>query len=139
MTITGGCLCGAVRFSTDAEPLAARACWCRVCQYIAAGNATINVIIPSAGLEVSGEIRIYESVADSGNPMRRTFCPACGTALFSQAAPRPDILVVRGGTFDDPEIARPKATIWTASAPAWACIDPDLPQTEGQPTPVPPR
>jgi hypothetical protein len=38
---------------------------------------------------------------------------------------------------DDREIARPSATIWTRSAPSWACIDGDLPQFEGQaPAPV---
>ena len=30
--------------------------------------------------------------------------------------------------------AAPQAIIWTRSAPAWACFDPGLPQTEGQPS-----
>ncbi len=46
MEITGGCLCRAVRFRITAEPIAMRLCWCRVCQYIAAGNATVNVVFP---------------------------------------------------------------------------------------------
>jgi hypothetical protein len=34
MTHQAGCLCGAVRIGIEAEPLAARMCWCRLCQYL---------------------------------------------------------------------------------------------------------
>lgn len=133
--ISGGCLCGAVRYETDAEPITTRLCWCRVCQYLAAGNAAVGVLFPSAGMTVTGETRDYESVADSGNRMHRRFCPRCGTHLFSEAESRPHLIFVRAGSLDDPEIARPAATIWTASAPAWAHIDASLPTFEGQPPP----
>ena len=136
----GGCLCGAVRYRTDAEPIVTRLCWCRVCQYIAAGNAAVGVCFPTAGLSVEGETRDFVSVADSGNRMHRRFCPSCGTHLFSEAESRPHLIFVRAGTLDDREIARPSATIWTRSAPSWACIDGELPRFEGQapaPAPVP--
>jgi hypothetical protein len=55
MKITGGCLCGAVRFSSDAGPITTRTCWCRVCQYIGAGGATVNVCFPSQALAVDRE------------------------------------------------------------------------------------
>ena len=47
MTITGGCRCGSVRYRIDAEPLFARHCWCRDCQYIGAGSGTVNVFFAS--------------------------------------------------------------------------------------------
>ncbi|HTV67905.1 MAG TPA: GFA family protein [Rhizobiaceae bacterium] len=77
--ITGGCLCGAVRYRTEAEPVISRLCWCRVCQYFALGNAAVGVCFPTEGLSVTGELRDFESVADSGNRMHRRFCPVCGT------------------------------------------------------------
>jgi len=43
---------------------------------------------------------------------------------------------VRAGTLDNPEIARPAATIWTSSAPSWAVFDERLPKFDGQPPPV---
>ncbi len=134
--IEGGCLCGLVRFRTEAEPVAARVCWCRTCQYLAAGHATANLIVPSDGLVVEGETRAYVSTADSGNIMHRRFCPACGTPLFTSSEARPDRVGIRAGALDDPELARPTATIWTASAPRWACIDADLPSFDKAPPPV---
>ena len=134
--IAGGCLCGAVRYETGAEPITTRICWCRVCQYFATGNAAVSVCFPSAGMSIVGETRDFASVADSGNKMHRRFCPICGTHLFSEAEVRPHLIFVRAGTLDEPEIARPAATIWTAQAPSWACMDDSLPKFEGQPLPV---
>lgn len=136
MNISGGCLCGAVRFSSNAAPITTRTCWCRVCQYIGAGGATVNVCFPSQALAVSGELREYRSVADSGNPMVRRFCPQCGTHLFSDSAARPHLTFVRAGALDDGELAQPAVTAWTASAPSWACFDERIPQVERQPPPA---
>ena len=134
--IEGGCLCGQVRFRTSAQPIAARVCWCRDCQAFAAGSGTVNVIFPVEGFEIEGETRDYVSTSDSGNVMHRRFCPTCGVPLFSASEARPALIIARAGTLDDPELARPSGTIWTASAPSWAPIDETLPKTEGQPPPV---
>lgn len=57
--ISGGCLCGAVRYETTGIPITARLCWCRFCQYIAAGYAAVSVCFPTAGMKVTGEMRDY--------------------------------------------------------------------------------
>jgi len=134
-TRTGGCLCGQVRYKLGAEPLVSRICWCRDCQRIA-GNGTVNAIFPSAAIEVSGTTTAYTSTADSGNQITRHFCPQCGAHLFADSSGRPGFSVVRLGTLDDPSSIRPQANIWTASAPAWACLDAVLEQFDGQPAPT---
>ena len=138
MAITGGCLCGKVRFTIEADaPIAARVCWCRVCQYVGAGSGTANAVFPKDKTEVTGALASYDNIAESGNHMRRSFCPSCGTPLFSEAAERPQALVVRIGALDEPADVRPQMTIWTRSAPDWACFDPGLPQTTGGQPPPP--
>ena len=134
--ITGGCLCAAVRFRSTAAPLGVRHCWCRDCQHIAGGNATVNVIFPADAVSVEGETATYESRAASGNLMRRRFCPQCGSPLFSQSEARTHLIIVRAGALDDPNAIEPAGSIWVASAPRWACVDPDLPQIPGQPPPA---
>ena len=56
--ITGRCFCGAIRFSFDQPPVAVRACWCRDCQYLSAGNASVNAVFKSDGLTcpISGRV-----------------------------------------------------------------------------------
>jgi hypothetical protein len=136
MTITGGCLCGAVRYTSSAAPVVARVCWCRDCQYFAAGAGTVNAVFRVASFEITGETRDYASDADSGNRMHRRFCPVCGTPMFSEAESRPELIIARAGTLDDPQAITPSATIWTALAPSWACIAKDLPKFDGQPPPL---
>jgi hypothetical protein len=136
MDITGGCLCKAVRYRVSAAPIVTRVCWCRLCQYIGAGSGTVNTCFPTAALTVTGTIRDYPSVADSGNVMHRKFCPECGVHLFSEAESRPHLVFVRTGTLDDPNLAEPATIIWTSAAPQWACFDPSLPRVEGQPPPA---
>jgi|SRR5579871_412803 len=136
MMITGGCLCRAVRYTVTADPIAARFCWCRDCQYFAAGSATVNVVFPAAAVKIEGPLRDFTSLADSGNRMRRQFCEKCGTPVTSAAEARPHLIILRGGTLDDPEIARPSSAIWTDSAPSWAHLDERLPRIPRQPPPA---
>ena len=136
MEVTGGCLCRQVRYRITAAPIVTRVCWCRLCQYLGAGSSTVNVCFPSNAITIEGEMKDYSNVADSGNVMHRRFCPSCGTALFSEAEARPHLLFVRAGTLDDPQVAKPSATIWTSQAPTWACFDSKLPQIERQPPPA---
>ncbi|HEY8276925.1 MAG TPA: GFA family protein [Methyloceanibacter sp.] len=135
MTITGGCLCGAVRYEIASAPVTTRVCWCRRCQKIGGGSGTVNVTFPAEAIKVEGELADFESVADSGNKMHARFCPKCGTPVFTGAESRPHLLAVRAGTLDDPEVATPVITIWTEDAPSWAAIDPELPRDTGQPPP----
>ena len=132
MTHVGGCFCGAVRFTIAAEPQAARFCWCRDCQHISS-NGTVNAIFPSASIEIEGSPSEYISVADSGNHVRRRFCPKCGSHLFADNTGRPALTVVRLGTLDDPSSINPTANIWAASAPTWACLNSELQKFDKQP------
>jgi hypothetical protein len=135
VTVTGGCLCGAVRYEIAAEPITSRICWCRNCQRIGAGSGTVNVCFSSASTTIHGELADYVSIADSGNTMHRRFCRNCGVHLFSEAEARPHLIFVRVGTLDDPEIGKPLASIWVSQAPSWACLDHALPKFDRQPPP----
>ena len=135
MKITGGCLCGAVRFQSTEPPVVTRVCWCRLCQYLGAGSGTVNVCFHAGNFSISGVTRDFSSIADSGNVMHRAFCPNCGTPMFSSTEARPHLIFVRAGTLDDPEMAQPSITIWTAQAPSWGCISSALPRVERQPPP----
>ena len=129
MIHTGQCLCGQVRFTIDAEPQGARMCWCRDCQRIASGSATVNVLFAEEAVRYEGEMTTLRLTADSGNTVERGFCPKCGAQMYSKTLEPPGLpMRVRAGTLDDPELMAPTAIIWAASAPSWAPMDPELPR-----------
>jgi hypothetical protein len=103
-------------------------CWCRDCQRIASGSATVNVLFPEAAVHYEGDMSTLRLVADSGNTVERGFCPTCGAQMYSKTIePAGMPMRVRAGTLDDPELMAPTAIIWAASAPSWAPLDPGLP------------
>lgn len=132
-SITGGCLCGAVKYTVNSKPLVTRECWCKFCQTIASGNATINLAFPLESITIVGELQDYPNIADDGNKMHRRFCPTCGVHLFSEAEERPSIIVVRAGTVDDAEQITVEGVIWTSEAPSWAHLNPNIVHFEQQP------
>jgi hypothetical protein len=126
---TGQCLCGQIRLTIDADPVGARMCWCRDCQYIASGSPSVNVLFPEDAVRFDGELGKYEMIADSGNTVERGFCPKCGAQMYSRTVSPPGMpMRVRAGTLDDPELMAPQSIIWADSAPGWAVLDPKLPQ-----------
>jgi len=127
LPITGGCLCGAVRYSVSAAPVAVRQCWCRDCQYWASGSATVNAVFEADKVALTGGLTSFVSTADSGNTMRRGFCSTCGTPVTSASDARPEYVILRVGTLDNPSLIAPAMTIWTDSAPDWAHHDPEIP------------
>lgn len=137
MPITGGCLCGSVRYEISADPVTMRVCWCKDCQRLASGNGAANLLFRRDAVKITGTPATFSKAADSGNIIDRKFCATCGTQMFGETAARPDFIVVRAGTLDDSSIFKPVAYIWTSSAPNWACMSDDVTKFERQAPPPP--
>jgi hypothetical protein len=132
MAHAGRCLCGQAHYTIHAEPIGARMCWCRDCQRIASGSPTVNVLFPVDAVNFAGEIAFSERIADSGNRVRRGFCPKCGSQVYSRSIDHPALPIrIRAGTLDNPDLIAPEVIIFTDSAPKWAHFNPDLPQYPG--------
>jgi hypothetical protein len=131
---SGGCLCGAVRYTCTAEPFATLYCHCRDCQHASGGPNSTIVMVPKAAVEVTqGEVRSYAKKSDGGDDVTRQFCADCGSPLFSVLGSNPDLWVIKAGSLDDPSWLVPSMNIWIDSAVPWAHIADDLPQMAKNP------
>jgi hypothetical protein len=122
MRIEGGCLCGKVRYSGDAEPIFAGVCHCTNCQR-GSGTAFNTVIaVPKPAITVTGATKIFEGRGDSGNPTYKRFCPECGSPIQIEAAVMANVVMIPTGTLDHPGEAQPTMQIYCDSAQSWALL-----------------
>ncbi len=131
---TGGCACGAIRYTIKSEPLISYLCHCTECQKRTASAFGLNLQITSDNLIIDkGTPKERTRKGDSGNELTINFCGDCGTTLFSAPHARPNIRVMYCGSLDDPAWVPVKLNIWTKSALPWVYLDPSLPDEPGQP------
>jgi len=129
----GGCMCGAVRYESDADPIAMGNCHCRDCQRATGSAFAAAVLVPVNAVSISGEVKYYEVVGDSGAIVRRGFCPNCGARLLGKPTASSNLIGIMAGSLDDPSWFRPQADIYTASAQPWDYMNPNLPKFPGLP------
>ena len=126
--ITGGCACGAIRYECTAEPLFAAHCQCRGCQHFSGTGHFSVMAVPKAAVKMTGTPTYYEAKGDSGNTLRRGFCPTCGSPVFGLPDGMPDLAILPAGSLDDPSIFEPSAVVYAEHGPAWDYLDPALPK-----------
>ena len=100
----GGCLCGAIRYTTNSDPMLVMHCHCKFCQRATGAAYSVEPIFDKKSFEViTGNPTTYTQASEgSGKRVTINFCPTCGTKLFLDLERFPAVCVVYGGTFDDP-------------------------------------
>lgn len=124
--VEGGCLCGAVRYSSEDPPLTTSICHCKHCQKQAGSAYSVVIATFRFGLKIDGELSTYEDVGDSGQPVLRQFCGKCGSPILSDMAAVPDVLFIKAGTLDDTSWLEPDANLWTEHKQSWVALSDDM-------------
>jgi hypothetical protein len=125
----GGCLCGAVRYEVEGEPLNVRVCHCRNCQKAMGSPYYARAMFPQTALTIEGETAHYPT----SDRIDRVFCPRCGTRLFTWRRDG-SAAGVALATFDDRNAFAPTEHIWVSAKIDWVCLDDGLQQyLEGPP------
>ena len=117
--LTGACLCGAVQYEASAEPLFSSHCYCTDCQKETGGGHLTIAAVPDASVKITGATSTFTKPGGSGQPTERTFCPKCGSTIFSRPHAIAGISMLRAGTLDDPSRIAPSMSIYTSRAQPW--------------------
>lgn len=125
--ITGGCLCGGVRYEYDGEITEISMCHCSMCRK-AQGSAYVAISpVETARLRITrGQelLKEYRAVPHKA----RVFCANCGSPLYSARDDLPGVRRLRLGTVETPFTCRNAYHIHVASKAAWETIADGLPQ-----------
>jgi hypothetical protein len=117
--ITGGCLCGKVRYSADTEPTFVGLCHCHDCQKFTGSAFAVVIALPKSAVTVTGGLRGFTKLGDSGKPIERRFCPECGASVIEEAKAMPGVVMIAAGTLDDQTWVKPTTQIYCASVQPW--------------------
>ena len=132
---TGGCSCGAVRYSVSAEPVVMNDCQCRQGQRASGTGHSSYLTFVGAPVETDGDASFWESVGEGGTRKNRAFCPGCGSPVYLRFPDMPDVFVTHAGSLDDPSRYQPQQILWAAAGHAWDHRDPALVRFEKMPPP----
>jgi len=123
----GSCLCGAVKYESNSEPMTVAHCHCTDCRKSSGTGHCTHIVIPKVAFAVTGKVEFYDHPADSGNIVSRGFCSTCGSPIFSKNSAMPDMVFPRASSLDDPEVAKPQMVVYASRAASWDMTDPTLP------------
>ncbi|MEH6823246.1 MAG: GFA family protein [Motiliproteus sp.] len=132
-TFSGSCLCRAVTYQGKAE-LGGGHCHCTACRKSSGTSHCSHMIVTESDFRLTGELRFYDSAADSGNLVSRGFCPNCGSAIYSKNSSMPGMVFVRASSLDTPEVFQPQMVVYAANAVSWSQINADLPHFDSMPS-----
>jgi hypothetical protein len=113
--LTGGCLCGAVRYRLRDAPFDAGYCHCRLCRRSSGAPVLAFATVRFEDFVVTGEPSRRRS-SESGE---RWFCAECGTQIAMHVDHQPRTIDFTLGSLDDAERLRPGFHIFFGSRIEW--------------------
>jgi hypothetical protein len=133
--LTGGCLCGGVRYAISGPLRHASHCHCAMCRkhHGAAFGSYASVRRADFRFEAGASL-VGRYASSSG--VERGFCTRCGSTLFWDAIENRESFGVALGTVDGDPGVRPSLHIFVGSKAAWFELTDDLPRHETSPRAV---
>ena len=120
MSFSGHCLCGAVSYTSDADPVTTVVCHCDDCQRQSGAPFSLNVLVPEDELVLTGELKTCKTVGtETGADRDRCFCPACGSPVFTRLAEMPGLVALKAGLMDDRSWLEPEMDLWCERKHDW--------------------
>jgi hypothetical protein len=139
LPLTGGCICGAIRYEIASFPLLLYTCNCTNCQKQSGSAFGMTMPVTAKDFRiVEGMPKAWRRLSPAGVAVASWFCSDCGNRIYGERAGRPETINIRAGTLDNTSWLVPVAHFYTRSAQPWVRPAPDAVCHETQPSDVRP-
>jgi hypothetical protein len=125
--LTGGCLCGAIRFEINGPVGAATYCHCSMCRKAHGTAFRARLSVPKSSFRFTQGQESLASYSSSAGTIRR-FCRMCGSPMVNSWDQEPDNYGLAMGALDDDPLVRPERHEFAGSKAPWYEITDSLPQ-----------
>ena len=106
---------------------------CTDCRQSSGSAFATLVFMKKDDLDIRGDVKTFDHIVDSGNTLTKTFCPNCGSQLFTSNEVRPASIGIRAGTLNEHEEVKPQFNVFAGSKMACTHLDPDIPAFDKMP------
>ena len=121
-TITGGCLCGAVRYEARGEPTYAGYCYCNDCRR-ASGSGSIGFMgFPANAVTITGAALTHSHRLSDGRVADRNHSAVCESLVYGGIVGQVDSHTIYTSSLDDPTRFRPTMAIFAREKAPWVVI-----------------
>ena len=132
--LTGGCLCGAVRYTLKSGfRLNPYACHCTDCQSRTGSAFSEHMLFMLSDLEISGELDSGEFDQPSGAHSTIFGCARCKARIYAVNSTSEGMASLRCGTLDNSASFVPSAHLWVRSKQPWIGLPADAKVMDTQP------
>lgn len=112
--LTGGCLCGNIRFAVTGSPLSQGVCYCSKCRKAGASFGSPLLVLSKSDFKCAGKtLAKVITPSDRGSIVSRSFCRDCGSHIFAEISDLPGLVTIRGASLDDPSALSPEYLVFT--------------------------
>lgn len=124
-SLSGSCLCGAVKYEATGEPQRFVHCHCSRCRKATGTGHASNLFLQPGSLKwLAGEERIRLFKVPEAKRFTNVFCETCGSRLPRQAM---DAVIIPAGSLDVDVPMKPEGRIFYGSRAPWSCGADELP------------
>lgn len=131
-SLTGSCLCGAVRYTATGEAQRFYHCHCSRCRKVSGAAHSSNLFVKGRLTWHAGEELIRRFKPPEAERFTNSFCATCGSRVPRFIEPVGMVFIPAGSLDDEPNI-RPQARIFLGSRADWSCDGTVLQGFDGNP------
>jgi hypothetical protein len=125
-TLSGGCLCGAVRYTVNGEAQRFYHCHCSRCRKASGTGHASNLFVQGTLTWTSGEELVRTFKLPEAARFANSFCEVCGSRM-PRFIEKVGMVFIPAGSLDDEPDIRPQARIFLDSRAQWSCDEAALP------------
>ena len=128
--LTGGCMCGTVRYTVAERPLATGLCRCNRRRPQSGTAFSTIIFVHRSAVAITGETAVFDDIGSSGLPVLRRYCPRCGS---TEPDLTPDLMMIKARTLDANDWFHPVWELFVGRRRARVSPVPGAKQLDGNP------
>lgn len=130
---SGKCLCGAVTYEADGQPIVVAQCHCDECRRLSGTGHTVGAMFSAEAVRISGKLREYKYLSGKDSEVSKAFCATCGSPIYGTNSRLPDHLTLAMGSMDDAKGLEVQVVIFERDKQHWDQLGPEVMSFATQP------